>query len=93
MSNLTLINVDDETTLPSIDLPVWLIEGNTIFIGCRTEVDNDGTWLWAICSNYYYSFRDQQWRYDEADIDDYQPTAWMYLPNVTDLLSQLNKEN
>jgi hypothetical protein len=94
MSQLTLINELDESTLPPLELPVWLLEGNTIFIGCRTGIiDDSGTWMWALCTSYYYSSREQQWKCDDTDIDDYNPTAWTYLPNVTDLLSQLNKEN
>jgi hypothetical protein len=93
MCKLTFIDLQDESTLPPLDMPVWLIEADeVIFIGCRTIVEEDDVdgylWLWALCTSYYHSSKEQQWKCDDADCDDYNPTAWMYLPNLQDLLTQ-----
>ncbi len=75
MSNDRWIPIDEE--LPPLDTPVWLIEGDAVFIGERSD-DSDG-WLWAHLRNdpVYYAV-DKTWSCD-SEQDDIKPTHWRYL--------------
>ena len=88
MCNPTRIDTENESTLPPLEVPVWLIEKNNIFIGCRTDFyetgEEDRTWLWARCESYWYDSSKHQWVVDDTDLEDYQPIAWMELPNLED---------
>jgi hypothetical protein len=95
MCKLTFIDLQDKATLPPLELPVWLVFGDSMYIGCRTAiVDNeeDGmVWLWGLCDYYLISDKWNSgyiWKCSDVDVDDYSPTAWMELPNLQDLLTQ-----
>ena len=69
----------DDSSLPPLDLPVWLqCEGiASPFIGCRTI--DDGGWYWANCYGDYYR-HGTAWVAGTAEIDDFSVLAWQYLP-------------
>lgn len=71
----------DSSTLPPLDVPVWLFlpDVQQLVIGCRSD-DGDG-WLWGRCYDDFYYDKDAQiWKTDTCDTDDYNPSAWMPLP-------------
>lgn len=69
-----------EAVLPDLDVPVFLWDGEDVWVGARGD-DADG-WLWGTTyGNHYWNRKMQRWETsdNEAD-DDYQPTHWMPLP-------------
>lgn len=62
-----------------MDVPVWLQEGDTIYIGGRSNSGEDG-WLWWV-TNFVPWFDGQNWANDcDGEDDDLHPTKWMPLP-------------
>ena len=75
--------------LPELDEMVWLYENGNIYIGCRSDVDNEG-WLW--CKTYdaaefrralkkYGTGYGTGWDMAPEFDDDYKPSHWQPLPN------------
>ena len=60
-------------TLPPLDEPVWLIDGDRIWIGGRAD-DVDG-WLWGDCYGNFW-WNGQKWVGEIHTDDEYKPTKW-----------------
>ena len=96
MSSHPWIKITDHpSTLPPLDLPVWVVlveeyGGHTrrrnIVVACRSN-DVEG-WLWCRCwDNPYFddnSISGAHWEAANAEIDDMNPTYWMELPELPD---------
>ena len=67
--------------LPDLCEPVWLLQGDSIWVGERGECE-EGEWLWGNCyGDFYWNSNIQKWESSTAEQDDdYQPTHWMPLP-------------
>jgi len=71
--------------LPELGKMVWLFEaGHGAWIGDRSAIDGDGTWLWTHCDGQPYITKAGVWDGDCLADDDYQPTHWMELPELPD---------
>ena len=84
------IDENNKSTLPPLEVPVWLIEKDSVFIGCRTIVEDDEeddrlTWLWGVCTGYWYDGKEQKWIAEDIELEDLYPVFWMELPNLKDL--------
>ena len=65
--------------LPEMDVPVWLYEGGTLYIGARG--DGEDGWLWGKCYSIPYARHDGSFDMSDCEQDDdYQPTHWQPLP-------------
>lgn len=79
--NWRRIDEANDATLPPMDIPVWLVEGEgplAIFIGGRAS-DGEGGWLWGRC--YLMPWHDgRRWDGEIEQDDAYHPSHWMPLP-------------
>jgi hypothetical protein len=66
--------------LPEMDLPVWLVEGDRVWVGARGD-DGEG-WVWGNSyGSHYWDKSAGKWTaFDNECDDDYQPTHWQALP-------------
>jgi hypothetical protein len=79
MTSQEWIRIDENLSLPELDVPVWLACGDKIFIGCRSG--SDDWWLWYNCyGTEFWDRHAKQWDAHVSEIDDYSPTHWMPLP-------------
>ena len=85
--NWTLV-VDE---LPPLGLPVWTWERetDTVRVGGREWVDESGgEWCW--CNSYGDFWWDGEWK-ALWEADDFNPTAWKYLPTPPNIKSQMQQ--
>jgi hypothetical protein len=65
--------------LPEEGVPVWIYDGETMFV-CTLEFADEG-YFWGRCyDDFYYDERDSKWKTTTSEADDYHPTHWMLLP-------------
>lgn len=64
-----------------IRVPVWLYDGERIWIGARDWVDSDH-WLYGHCYSSYGIDNGVWTTYDIEFDDDYQPTHFQLLPQL-----------
>lgn len=83
MSDKTYQWISIEEQKPPLDTPVWLYDGNKVFIGglIIVNVGDDPFHAWAstYMMNVYFE-KDGTWSADFEYDDDYFPTHWMALP-------------
>ena len=69
--------------MPDFGQPVWLYPQG--IIGSREDGGEEG-WLWSNAyGDVWWSSKDQAWKCGGEADDDYQPTHWMPLPDMTAL--------
>ena len=80
--------------LPDLCEPVWLLQGDSIWVGERGECE-EGEWLWGNCyGDFYWNSTIQKWESSTAEQDDdYQPTKWIPLPTPPAAKPDPNEEN
>lgn len=83
MTDKTYQWIGIEEQMPALDTPVWLYDGNKVFIGglIIVNVGDDPFHAWAstYMMNVYFE-KDGTWSADFEYDDDYFPTHWMPLP-------------
>ncbi len=83
MSDKTYQWISIEDQKPALDTPVWLYDGNKVFIGGLIMVEGIAetfkAWATVSMMNVYFE-KDGTWSADFEYDDDYFPTHWMALP-------------
>lgn len=76
MGDQQWISVDSD--LPELDQVVWLWNGESCWIGCRSYVAGEG-WFWCDCGKPWWDVKKKTWSCDVSDMDDYKVTHWARL--------------
>jgi hypothetical protein len=61
---------------------VWLTDGQSVYLGCMTEPDSDGTWCWAIAESYNFHVNEDGRIEADCYIEDINPTLFQELPII-----------
>jgi hypothetical protein len=59
--------------MPPLDVPVWLWDGERIWVGGRSQ-ECEG-WLWCQCYNSFW-WNGEKWDADFESDGDYKPLLW-----------------
>jgi hypothetical protein len=80
---------DDPATLPPLDTPVFVTDGEDWgVVAIRTWVSDgeDSGWLWAQCYGMpYWDCVNKKWDCSDAEIDDLTVTHWHALPEMVEV--------